>query len=91
MPAKLADRQVLDDEQIGAVVDAVRAIEDHYGYPVDVEWVISRHRRPGDKVCIVQTRPVTVVAEPEAAAPAAYDPVAMAQKYLFSGKPIPGR
>ncbi|MDD7964925.1 PEP/pyruvate-binding domain-containing protein [Actinomycetospora lemnae] len=91
MPAKLADRRVLDDEQVGAICAAVRAIEDHYGYPVDVEWVISRHRRAGDPVCIVQTRPVTVTAAPEEAAPTAYDPVALAQKYLFSGKPIPGR
>ena len=42
-------------------------------------------------MCIVQTRPVTVTAAPEAATPAAYDPVALAQKYVFSGKPIPGR
>ncbi len=90
MPAKLADRKVLDDEQISAVAAAVASIEDHYGYPVDVEWVISRHRRAGDPVCIVQSRPVTVTAEQPAAA-AAYDPVALAQKYVFSGKPIPGR
>ena len=81
---------MLDDEQIAAIVGAVTAIEQHYGYPVDVEWVISRHRRAGDPVCIVQTRPVTVTAD-EPAAPAAYDPVALAQKYVFSGKPIPGR
>jgi pyruvate,water dikinase len=84
MPAKLADRKVLDDEQIEAIVGAVTAIERHYGYPVDVEWVISRHRRAGDPVCIVQTRPVTVTAEEPA--PAAYDPVALAQKYVFGGK-----
>lgn len=89
MPAKLADRQVLDDEQIGAVADAVKAIEEHYGYPVDVEWVIDRHRRAGDPVCIVQSRPVTVTAQEKA--PTAYDPVALAQKFVFSGKPIPGR
>lgn len=90
MPAKLADRRVLDDEQVAAIADAVTSIEEHYGHPVDVEWVISRHRRAGDPVCIVQTRPVTTV-EPETAAAPAYDPVALAQKYLFSGKPIPGR
>ncbi len=90
MPAKLADRRVLDEEQIAAIVAAVIAIEQHYGYPVDVEWVISRHRRAGDPVCIVQIRPVTVTAAGPAA-PAAYDPVALAQKYVFSGKPIPGR
>jgi pyruvate,water dikinase len=90
MPAKLADRKVLDEEQIAAVAAAVTAIEEHYGYPVDVEWVISRHRRAGDPVCIVQSRPVTVTAA-EPAAAAAYDPVALAQKFVFSGKPIPGR
>lgn len=89
MPANLADRRVLDDEQIAAIAQAVTSIEQHYGYPVDVEWVISRHRRAGDPVCIVQARPVTVTAP--TAAPAAYDPVALAQKYVFSGKPVPGR
>lgn len=89
MPAKLADRKVLDDEQVSAIADAVKAIEQHYGYPVDVEWVISRHRRAGDPICIVQSRPVTVTATEKAAT--GYDPVALAQKYVFSGKPIPGR
>jgi pyruvate,water dikinase len=89
MPARLADRKVLDEEQIGAVVYAVTAIEEHYGYPVDVEWVISRHRRAGDPICIVQSRPVTVTAQEST--PAAYDPVALAQKYVFSGRPVPGR
>ncbi|MHA6784195.1 PEP/pyruvate-binding domain-containing protein [Pseudonocardia saturnea] len=89
MPAKLADRRVLDDEQVAAVAAAVTSIEEHYGYPVDVEWVISRHRRAGDPVCIVQSRPVTVTAAESTAA--AYDPVALAQKFVFSGKPIPGR
>lgn len=90
MPAAFVDRRVLDDEQIAAVVETVTSIEAHYGYPVDVEWVISRHRRAGDPVCIVQSRPVTVTADDEVT-PAAYDPVALAQKYVFSGKPIPGR
>lgn len=91
MPAKLADRRVLDDEQIAAITSAVLSIEEHYGYPVDVEWVISRHRREGDPICIVQSRPVTVTAAEQEHTPAAYDPVALAQKYVFSGKPIPGR
>ncbi|NMH95799.1 PEP/pyruvate-binding domain-containing protein [Pseudonocardia acidicola] len=91
MPAKLADRQVLDDEQVAAIAAAVTSIEEHYGYPVDVEWVISRHRRAGDPVCIVQSRPVTVTTEESGQAPASYDPVALAQKFVFSGKPLPGR
>jgi pyruvate, water dikinase len=83
MPARLVDRQVLDDEQIAAVVDAVLAVERHYGYPVDVEWVLDRHRRPGDPVCVVQARPVTVVAAAAEPLPAQWDPAAMAAKYVF--------
>lgn len=90
MPARLAERQVLDEEQVAAIVAAVLSIEEHYGYPVDVEWVIPRHRRAGDPVCIVQSRPVTVNHDQPAAA-TTYDPVALAQKYVFSGTAVPGR
>ncbi|MGH3160159.1 MAG: PEP/pyruvate-binding domain-containing protein, partial [Streptosporangiaceae bacterium] len=83
MPARLADRQVLDDEQIGAVVDAVLAVERRYGYPIDVEWVLDRHRRAGAPVCVVQARPVTVPEPPTETAPAAWTPAAMAAKYAF--------
>jgi len=82
MPARLVDRRVLDDEQIAAVVDAVLAVERHYGYPVDVEWVLDRHRREGEPVCVVQARPVTVTA-PAAPVATEWDPAAMAAKYVF--------
>jgi pyruvate, water dikinase len=83
MPARLVDRQVLDDEQIAAVVDAVLAVERHYGYPVDVEWVLDRHRREGEPVCVVQARPVTVTAPAAEATPTEWNPAAMAAKYIF--------
>jgi len=51
--------RVLDEEQVAAITDAVLAVERHYGYPVDVEWVLDRHRRAGEPVCVVQARPVT--------------------------------
>jgi len=82
MPARLVDRRVLDDEQIAAVVDAVLAVERHYGYPVDVEWVLDRHRREGEPLCVVQARPVTATA-PVAATPTDWNPAAMAAKYIF--------
>jgi pyruvate,water dikinase len=85
MPRALVNRRVLDDEEVGAVFAAVRDIEDHYGYPVDVEWVIPRHRRPGDPVTIVQARPVTV-ASTAPAAPPAWNPVALAAKYAWGNK-----
>ena len=73
--------RVLDEEQIAAITDAVLAVERHYGYPVDVEWVLDRHRREGEPVCVVQARPVTVTA-PQTA-PTEWNPAAMAAKYVF--------
>jgi pyruvate,water dikinase len=86
MPARLVDRRVLDDEQAAAIGDAVAAIEQHYGFPVDVEWVLDRHRRPGEPVCIVQVRPVTAV-RAAAPAPAAWNPVSAATRYAFHANP----
>jgi len=83
MPARLVDRRVLDDEQIAAVVDAVLAVERHYGYPVDVEWVLDRHRREGEPVCVVQARPVTATAPAAEVMPTEWNPAAMAAKYIF--------
>jgi pyruvate,water dikinase len=61
----------------------VLTVERHYGYPVDVEWVIDRHRRSGDPVCVVQARPVTVTAPATAPMPTEWNPAAMAAKYVF--------
>ena len=84
MPTRLRERACLDEEQISAIAAAVLEIESRYGYPVDDEWVVSRHRRPGEPVSIVQSRPVTTAVEP--ASPAGYDPMALAQKYIFSAR-----
>jgi pyruvate, water dikinase len=81
MPARLVSQRVLDDEQITAITDAVLAVERHYGYPVDVEWVLDRHRREGDPICVVQARPVTVTTSQST--PTEWNPAAMAAKYVF--------
>jgi pyruvate,water dikinase len=83
MPARLVSQRVLDDEQITAITDAVLTVERHYGYPVDVEWVLDRHRREGEPVCVVQARPVTVVNPAAEPAPTQWNPAAMAAKYVF--------
>lgn len=80
MPARFRDARVLDEEEIGAIARAVCAIEDHYGHPVDVEWVIGRARRTGDPVSIVQARPVTVATDD---CGTCWDPGAYAAKYAF--------
>jgi pyruvate,water dikinase len=84
MPKRLQDVRVLNDEQIAAITKAIRRIEEHYSYSVDVEWVLDRHRQPGEPVTVVQSRPVTVQAAGPNAAPA-WDPVGYAAKYAFGG------
>lgn len=87
MPARLQDRPVLEDDHVDAIATAVLAIEEHYRYPVDVEWVIGRDHRPGDPVTIVQMRPITtgeaVESNGQQATTPAWDPVAYASKYAF--------
>jgi pyruvate,water dikinase len=82
MPASFACKRVLDGDELTAIGQAVAAIEEHHGYPVDVEWVIPRHRRAGEPVCITQSRPVTVTTRDEPS-PGGWDPAAMAAKYVF--------
>jgi pyruvate, water dikinase len=83
MPARLVDRRVLDEEQIAAVVGTVLAVERHYGYPVDVEWVLDKYRRAGEPVCVVHARPVTAAQPASAPLPTAWNPAAMAAKHVF--------
>ena len=74
MPDRLRNRAALDDEQLGAIADAVERIEGHYGYPVDIEWVLDRHRRVGEQITVVQVRPETVHADAEPEGPK-WDPL----------------
>lgn len=83
MPPRLRTERTLNEEEIGAIFDAVLSIEKQYGYPVDVEWVLDRHRRAGDPITIVQTRPVTVREKVEKTE---WNPVAYARKYAFGSK-----
>jgi pyruvate,water dikinase len=47
----------LSDEEIKVLAGYAVAIEDHYKYPQDIEWVIDRDGRP----YIVQTRPLQML------------------------------
>jgi pyruvate,water dikinase len=89
MPPELADRRVLDDEEIDAITEAVTTVERHCGEPVDVEWVIPRHRRPGESVYVVQSRPVTAATR-QPPPGAAYDASALARKYVFGARGTAG-
>lgn len=86
MPAAMRDRPALDEQQVAAITEAVLRVEEHYGYPVDVEWVVEdRGHRPETPVSILQARPITAggtAAEEQQQTPA-WDPVAYAAKYAF--------
>ncbi|MSR14595.1 MAG: pyruvate kinase [Gammaproteobacteria bacterium] len=85
MPARLRERASLDDEQLAAIVTAVKQIEDHYDYPVDVEWVLDQQRRAGEPITIVQARPETVQVTTAKATPQ-WDVLSAANKYVFNKK-----
>jgi pyruvate,water dikinase len=56
VPDDLSQRQVLSDEQIKLLFKFTQKIEEHYGYPVDIEWSISEKGNP----YILQVRPLRV-------------------------------
>ena len=51
-------QQKLADEDIFELVKLGKKLEDHYQFPQDIEWA-----KEGDKLFIVQTRPVTTIKE----------------------------
>jgi pyruvate,water dikinase len=50
------DRQALTDEQIVQLEHLGRKIEEHFGYPQDIEWCLA-----DDTFYIVQSRPITTL------------------------------
>jgi pyruvate,water dikinase len=51
-----ARRRKLTDDQVRAVAELARRVEDHYGEPQDLEWCFE-----GDRLFIVQSRPITTL------------------------------
>jgi pyruvate, water dikinase len=56
VPQELRQRQVMTDDQIKCLFDHAQKIEDHYGYPIDIEWSISEDGDP----YILQVRPLRI-------------------------------
>lgn len=48
--------QVFNDTEILALSEIIMTIENHYGFPCDIEWAYE-----GDKFYIVQSRPITTL------------------------------
>jgi len=57
IPEEEGAKQVLSDEKIFELSDLVLKIENHYGFPCDIEWAYER-----GKFYIVQSRPITTLA-----------------------------
>jgi len=51
-----ASSQVLNEKEIFGLSEIVLRIENHYGFPCDIEWAIEN-----DKIYIVQSRPITTL------------------------------
>ena len=51
--------RVLSDDDVRALGELGRRIEDHYGAPQDIEWAIAK-----GKIWIVQSRPITTLKAP---------------------------
>lgn len=79
MPEAFRSARVLDDDEVDAIARVLLAVERHYGYPVDIEWVVPRGRRAGDSVVLVQARPITTGAGVRKEL--RWDPVAYALRY----------
>jgi phosphohistidine swiveling domain-containing protein len=56
VPADLADRPCLAEEEIRAVGELLRRVEAHYGWPQDIEWGWKEGR-----LYLFQSRPVTTI------------------------------
>jgi pyruvate,water dikinase len=50
----------MNDAELMELVTIARRIEDHYGCPMDIEWVIDQDLDFPENVFIVQSRPETV-------------------------------
>jgi phosphoenolpyruvate synthase/pyruvate phosphate dikinase len=57
IPEPKSSARVLDEKQILELSELILRIENHYGFPCDIEWALD-----GGKFYIVQSRPITTLA-----------------------------
>lgn len=56
IPKEQGEKQVLSDKEILELSEIVLKIENHYGFPCDIEWALEKR-----KFYIVQSRPITTL------------------------------
>ena len=74
--------QVLRDDQIVSLARVVQRIEEHYGTPQDVEWAYE-----GEKMYIVQSRPITTLRKKEESSPEVSEEQAERGELILQGLP----
>ena len=60
IPQEQGEKQKLTDDQILELSELILKIENHYGFPVDIEWAFEN-----DKFYIRQSRPITTLGKSE--------------------------
>jgi pyruvate, water dikinase len=60
------DVPCLEAAALHALVDVARRVERHFGCHQDIEWAIARRSALPESLFVVQSRPVTAVARPQA-------------------------
>lgn len=55
----------LEDKEIIELVKVAKRIEDHYGFPQDIEWAIEKDKPFPQNIFILQSRPETVWSQKE--------------------------
>lgn len=55
VPLHLQDVPVLDDDQIKTLCIVGKKVEDFFGHPQDIEWILH------DRIILLQARPITVL------------------------------
>jgi pyruvate,water dikinase len=69
VPDDLRDVPSISDDEIAELIALARRVEAHYGCPQDIEWAVDRTASPGESILLLQSRPETVWAGKDAAAP----------------------
>jgi len=76
IPASKAEQQALSDKQVLELSELILRIEEHYGFPCDIEWALEK-----EKFYIVQSRPITTLMD--VVAPEKSGDTSMAKGYTF--------
>lgn len=58
IPKEQGEKQILSDKEILEITKIILHIENHYGFPCDIEWAFE-----SEKFYITQSRPITTLAD----------------------------